>query len=89
MGLRRLLDTMNCAMLLQHVSPSFLGFGEGFVVRCTRWVALTSMRYLGRRSVALSQKPPCRVLAVWAGYLSRMPAAPIQHVQSTAHSAPP
>lgn len=46
--------------------------------------ALTSMRYLGRRSVALSQKPPCRILAVWAGYRSRMPAAQSQDLCTTA-----
>ena len=33
------------------------------------------MRYLGSRSVELSQKPPRRILALCPGYFSRMPAA--------------
>ena len=42
------------------------------------------MRYLGRRSVALSQKPSCRILAVWAGYRSRMPSAQSQDLGTAA-----
>ena len=33
------------------------------------------MRYLGSRSVELSQKPPRCILALCPGYLSKMPAA--------------
>ena len=37
--------------------------------------ARTSMRYLGSRSVELSQKPPRRILALCPGYFSKIPAA--------------